>query len=338
MLAEFAFTPSIFDEAVHADRETWRDQLHDLGSYMFPKTAAWPVMISNLYGGSWHNTALAMVKAIQDSRARILCQNILQNAAMTLVHRPALGDWPGEEAIAWGRETITSHGTEPIERIIACKPAHEVLSQECRFIRSIDEVHDAGFWNGISSQWPQAFKIVDQVQSLRKLCVHSEFLCLITPYIKGGGDDETDFALALIKSTLQRPSEFHRPEIEIHTQGPDNPSSSDFPQRLNNVVQNVSGSIRSALAAGQKVRLVLWPRLLDRYLIAGVYTETSDGKRARSPRWGVAMQHIARRADDRETKPPTSWSLLPKNQLGAEFQRYCVGGATGHIHASVISA
>jgi hypothetical protein len=32
MLAEFAFTPSIFDETAHADSEAWREQLRELGS------------------------------------------------------------------------------------------------------------------------------------------------------------------------------------------------------------------------------------------------------------------------------------------------------------------
>jgi hypothetical protein len=337
MLAEFALTPSIFDEAAQADREIWRDQLTELGSNMFPKTAPWPVMISNLYGGSWDTIALSMVKAIKDPRVRVLCQNFLQNAATTLVKRPALGDWPAEDAIEWGREAISSHGTEPIERIVACKPAHDVLSQECPFIRNIGEVQTGGFWSEVSSQWPQTLKIVDQVQALRKLCVHSEFLCLITPHIYGGSDDETDFALALIRSALQRPADFCPVEIEIHTEAPENPASSDFTQRLGKMVGAISKSLRSVLARGQQIRLVFWPRFLDRYLVAGVYTETSDEKRIRSPRWGVAMQHIARKADDRATKPPTSWSLLSKNQLGDEFQRYCMDGITGHISTSVIS-
>ena len=104
MLAEFAFTPSIFDESAHIDPEVWRDQLRELGSNLFPRTAAWPVMISNLYEGSWHNVALRVLMAIKDPRARVLCENLLQNAASTLVHRPAQGEWPGDDSVAWGRK------------------------------------------------------------------------------------------------------------------------------------------------------------------------------------------------------------------------------------------
>lgn len=337
MLVEFAFTPSIFDEAAHEDPEAWREQLRELGLNMFPRTAAWPVMVSNLYAGAWNTIALNVAKAISDSKARLLCENLLKNASKTLVHRPiANADWPGEDSLAWAREAAQSHSAEPIERIICCRPAHEVLSQQCKFIRCINEVEDGGFWSDICSQWPQSLVIADQVKTLRKLCVHSEFLCLVTPHIKGGSDDETDFALAMIRSALNRPTDFQQTEIEIHTEGPDHPTSTDFQQRLTNVAKSIATSLRSELAPRQTVRLVLWPKLLDRYVIAGVYTETSDGKRIRSPRWGISMQHIARKADARNPKPPTSWSLLSKTQLGDEFNRYCCDGVTGYLTATVV--
>jgi len=333
MLAEFAFTPSIFDETAHRDSEAWREQLRELGSNMFPRTAAWPVMISNLYAGSWESIASSVVKAIKDPKARVLCEHILTNAAKTLVHRPAKGDWPGEEALDWGREALTSNVDEPIDRIVACKPAHEILSKESRFVRCIDEVQDSGFWKDVESPWAQTMRINAQVDSLRKLCVHAEFLCLVTPHINGGSDDETDFALEMIRSSFHRPADYASPEIEIHTEAPANPGSSDFPDRLRKFSGNVTGSIRSILAPGHKVRLVLWPRLLDRYVLAGIYSEMPDSSKGRSPRWGVSMPHIARRADERASKPPTPWSLLTRSQLLDEFDRYCKSCVTGFVHA-----
>src|SRR5687767_10805274 len=102
MLAEFALTPSVFDEQAHADGETWRDQLRKLGNGMFPDTGAWPVMVSNLYDGSWHHLAVKTAKAITDHRARRLCEDLLENAAKTLVRRPAAcSDWPGDDSVAW---------------------------------------------------------------------------------------------------------------------------------------------------------------------------------------------------------------------------------------------
>lgn len=336
MLAEFSFTPSIFDESVQADRELWRDQLRELGANMFPRTAAWPVMVSNLYEGSWHSVVLTVVKGIEDQKARILCEKLLEKVTETLVHRPARGDWPGDDAVMWGREAISSHGREPIERILACKPAHEVLASECKIIRCLDEVQDGGFWKDVSSTWSQPMTITEQIQTLRKLCVHSGFLCLVTPHIGGGGGDETDFAIDLIRSTLSRPSGYPLGEIEIHTEAPDKPHSSDYPTRLANLTHNITMGLRTALSPGQKLRLVMWPKLLDRYAIAGVYTELSAGTRTRSPRWGISMQHIARKADENNPKPPTPWSLLTRGQLIDEFDRYCKAGVSGFVSSQDI--
>lgn len=330
MLAEFAFTPSIFEEAAQSDPELWREQLRELGANMFPRTAAWPVMISDLYGGSWQQEAVAVVEAIKDPTARNLCQGFLRNVAHTLVRRPAHGDWPGEDAIAWGREAIGSHGDEPIDRIVACQRAFDLLSATCSVIRNIDEVRGAGFWKDVESAWPQEMRIGDQVQALRKVCVHSDFLVLVASHIHGTGwSDETDFAVDLIKSTFRRPKGYPPAEVEIHVEAPADPQSADYHKRLANLKANIARHIRSGLPAGQNVRLVLWPKLLDRYVVAGIYTATPGGVRCRSPRWGVSMQHIARKMDDQTSLPPTSWSLMSKRQLGETFEQYAKDGVMG---------
>ena len=86
--------------------------------------------------------------------------------------------------------------------------------------------------------------------------MHSDVLCLITPHILGGGDDETDFASSLIESAFDRPKNFSNPTIEIHAQGPDDPHASDYAQRLNSLKNNICASIRTALRPNQAVTLI----------------------------------------------------------------------------------
>lgn len=329
MIGEFAFTPSVFDEAANCDVDAWCDQIRELGNAMFPRTAAWPVMVADLYDGSWHHIAVTTSEAIKTSKARGLCNGILQNIAYCLVRRPVAVDaWPSDDA-AWGREAIASNRVEPIERIVSCRAVQDILAGLGHSIRCISEVYADSFWDDIDSQWDQELRIASQIRAIRKLTLHAEFLCLITPHIRGQNDDETEFAIEMIQSTQRRPQGFASVEIEIHTEAPDNSSSADFPDRLRRSVSNTSTSLQSALRKGQSLRLIHWPKLLDRYLIAGVYAETSGGKKIRSPRWGVSMQHIARRIDDRQTKPPTAWSLLTRKQLGDVFDRYCTGTPNG---------
>lgn len=337
MLAEFALTPSIFDEDAHDDKDVWLEQLRELGGNMFPRVAASPVMVSNLYDGSWHSVAGKVVMAIKDHRARKLCQGLLEKTRRTLVFRPACNEWPGEEECAWAREAIRSASDEEIERIIATRTAHEVLTSECTFIRSISEVADSGFWQGVSASRSVPMRIADQSRLLRKLCLHTEFLCLLTPRIYGASDDETDFAIEVIRSALKRPPGYRRVSIDIHTRGPSgDPSDADYPNKLSNCVGNISKRLREALGPGDSISLYLWPRLLDRYLAGGIFVESAQGIRRRSPRWGVSMQHIARPEDESRSHPPTSWNLLDRAGLSQCFERYFKEGVAGFLPCSPI--
>jgi len=330
MLAEFALTPSIFDEDAHDDKDVWLEQLRVLGGNMFPQVAAAPVMVSNLYAGSWHSVATQVVTAIKDHRARKLCQDLLEKTRRSLVFRPDCNEWPGEEECAWGREAIQSASEEEIERIIATRAAHEALATECAFIRSMNEVVDSGFWHGISVSHQVPMRIADQLRLLRKLCLHTEFLCLLTPRIYGVSGDETDFAIEVIRSALQRPTGYRRVAFDIHTTGPSgDPSEPDYPARLSKCAGNISTRLREALGPGESLSLYLWPRLLDRYLVGGVFVEAADGGHQRSPRWGVSMQHIARPDDETKSHPPMSWNLLDKAGLSQCFKRYFKEDATG---------
>lgn len=337
MLAEFALTPSIFDEDAHDDKDVWLEQLRELGGSMFPKVAASPVMVSNLYAGSWHAVAAQVVMAIKDHRARKLCQDLLKKTTRALVFRPACNEWPGEDECAWGREAIQSAVDEDIDRIIATRAAHEVLTAECTFIRSIAEVGDAGFWSGVSTGCLAPMSVAEQSKLLRKLCLHSEFMCLLTPHIYGGSDDETAFAIEVIRSAFNRPPDYGSVSIDIHTSGPSgHPDDVDYAAKLSSCVANISTRLQEALSPGNSILLYIWPKLLERRLVGGVCVKSADGLNRRSPRWGVAMEHIARPGDERRSLEPANWNLLDGNSLSLCFERYFKEDVIGCLPGSPV--
>jgi len=328
MLAEFALTPAIFDEEAHEDKDMWLDELRELGATMFPRLSASPIMISNLYEGSWHPETEKVVMAIKDHRARQLCQQLLTKVGGSLVFRPARNDWPVDEC-AWAREAIESASEEPIERVIASRMGYETLVGEGHSVRCISEVHDAGFWTGIAADGTVPMRIAEQVALLRKLCIHSEFLCVLTPHVYGGADDETDLVKEVIRSALGRPAGYRPVSIDIHTEGPrGNPNDADFAEKLRKCTSNICQTLHQVLANGQSVNLLLWPKLLHRYVIGGVFTETTGGIRARSPRWGISLQHFARGRDD-PSQAPSPWNLLTRDSLLDCFNRYFADGVPG---------
>ena len=214
MLTEFAFTPSIFDEDAHDDKEAWRDQLRELGHSMFPRVSAWPIVVSDLYDGSWNQIANQTIKAIKDPNIRRLCEGILQNMRKILVSRPACGEWP-EEEVLWGREAIQTTAIEPIERILCSISAKETLLDEYNMIRSFNEIEDAGFWHGISSDAYPQMVISKQIELLRKLCLHSDWVAFINPHTS---TNELDFGLELLSNALKRPDGFVPISFEFHMQ------------------------------------------------------------------------------------------------------------------------
>ncbi|MCB9922564.1 MAG: hypothetical protein H6822_10300 [Planctomycetaceae bacterium] len=310
MLTEFAFTPSIFDEDAHEDKEAWREQLKELGRNLFPRVSACPVVVSDLYAGSWNQVADQTVKRIKDQRARLLCEGILQKMRETLVSRPVCGDWPDED-IAWGREAIASDKAESIERIVANAATKNALLEEYKLIRSLEEVEEGGFWRGIVSDASPKMIIKDQIELLKKLWMHSEWIALINPFSCG---NEQDFALHLISEAFGRSSDFGRPHFELHGQD-------------DKKWMNIVNQVKSRLSVGQTVYMYHWPKLLDRIILAGSYSRESDGTKKKTVRWGVSMSHVAH--GNEPSAPPTEWKLLRTEPLDYWFRKHVKEDAAG---------
>lgn len=316
MLTEFAFTPSIFDEDAHADRELWRDQLRALNAAMFPHTSVWPIVVADLFSGSWSSHVMPYVDRISDHRAKRCCQDLLVNIRRMLVVRPACREWPFEDDIAWCREALAACEAEPIDRILSVQATKLTSAQEFKAVRTIDEVEDAGFWNGIRSDASPRMVIADQVELLRKMSLHSQWIAIVNPY---GFGNEQDFTLRVTEQALRRDVRFGPLHIELHSQAPDVTDPEEQAIRQNNVTTNMCRKIGPHVSDPNRVDLYYWPTLLDRLIVAGAYVKESNGNTRKSPRWGVSMSHVARGSDP--DAAPTEWKLLTRDSLDAWFRR-----------------
>lgn len=320
MLVEFAFTPEVFDETQNANLEEWSEQIRELASSMFPRTAACPVVVSDLYGGGWYPEAEQAVKAIKNQNDRFRCESLLKKIERCLVTRPSGAVWPSDED-GWGRAAIGAHMQAPIDRMVLTDACRDRLLVECSDVKALSEVSKGDFWQGIPRDSSPRLDIRYQIALLRTIALHSDFVWLASPHIRGTSDDETNFAIELIKAAFLRPRGFPVPAIEIHVEGPDNPRLPDFPKRLQTSNSNIRSGLRDALQPQQSVDVVVWPKLLDRILLGGTFTEVSSGGRAATPRWGVSMSHLARRADRGSTQV-TEWKLLDAPAIGRWYREF----------------
>ena len=320
MLIEFAFTPSIFDDQVNSDEATWQEQLAKLAERMFPAGYPWPVIVANLHGGTWKHEANRQIQKISNHRIKTDAMKLFSMIDKVLIERPAFLDWPDDQ-LAWCKEAIGSGKTEPIDRIVACRFAMGDLEPTLKPVRCISEVKGSGFWSGIPADDSPLMEIDHQIKQLNKLSFHAGFLCLVTPHINGGGDDESDFAIELVRSAYRKPSGTPRCLVEIHTEGPRDSVPGDV--AFEKFVSGVRGKISHDLGTGFRYTLVFWPKLLDRLVIAGDLTEDADRNQVKRPRWAISMSHIARRVDKNKALPPTEWKLLKIERVRSWSAIFC---------------
>jgi hypothetical protein len=333
MLTEFAFTPSIFDEDAHEDREAWQDQLRELRSAMFPRTSAWPVIVSDLYAGSWWSHIQSYVDKIEDHRAKKACRELMTGIQRMLVVRPECGEWPHEDDALWCREAIATNAVETIERIVSVQATKEIAPDEFTMVRSLNEVTESGFWRGIDSDASPRMVIAEQVDLLRKLCLHSQWVALVNPY---GFGNEQDFAIQLLGIALNRAPSFGPIHFELHAQEPDVSDVNERAIRMRNVASNMNRRIQPMLAGTHSVELYFWPKLLDRILVAGHYTRESNGNQRKAARWGVSMSHVAH--GNEPNAAPTEWKLLRRERLTDWFMKYADDNAPSKPTPTKITA
>ncbi|XZE18626.1 hypothetical protein SH449x_003923 [Pirellulaceae bacterium SH449] len=333
MLTEFAFTPSVFDENAHEDKDAWQDQLRELRSAMFPRTSAWPVVVSDLFSGSWSSHIEAYVGQISDHRAKKACRELMTGIQRMLVLRPDCREWPHDDDAQWCREAIAASSVEPIERIVSVPSTKNSSANEFTVVRSLDEVTEAGFWRGIDSDASPKMVIAEQVDLLRKLCLHSQWVAIVNPY---GFGNEQDFALQLLTMALNRDPAFGPIHFELHSEDPDVNDTNERAIRRQNVANHMTRRIQPLLCRICTVELYFWPKLLDRILVAGHYTRESSGQKRKAARWGVSMSHVAR--GNEPNAAPTEWKLLRRERLTDWFMKYADDNALNKPRAIQIKA
>ncbi|HBN75947.1 MAG TPA: hypothetical protein DD473_09035 [Planctomycetaceae bacterium] len=317
MLSEFAFTPSVFDENAQEDKDAWREQIREINLAMFPRIGSWPIVISDLFEGGWSELVQSYVDNIEDHRSKTACQSLLTQGRKMLVKRPCCHDaWPGEDDAEWCREAQATDLIEPIDRIISTRNTIDLSHEEFHKIRCLDETNDSGFWNGISNDSP-SLKMIEQIDLLRKICLHSEWIAFINPYALG---NELDFTEKLIRHALAKKEGFKSPHIEVHVMSPSRFDSADNESSKKKAVKNFQDCLGNNFKASNTIQIYFWPKLLDRIFIGGSFQQDSDGKRLKAPRWGVAMNHVAR--NDHSDNSTTEWKLLSKKSILDWFYKY----------------
>ena len=218
MLREFALTPQVFEQASHGGDVELRDCLRELGSNLFPNTAVWPAVVSDLHGGTWWKLIEPELRKLTQTPTGALLRNLLERLPQILVQRPGCLDWPDSEA-EWLDEACRTHGHHPSHRVLVSEAHFPTLDADFQTpdrprVRSLSAIFEPGFWNDVQPtaapemsirkerngriSYSGAEAIDKQVTLLRTIAVHTDVIHLFDPYIRGqeGGKGEIDLAWA----------------------------------------------------------------------------------------------------------------------------------------------
>jgi hypothetical protein len=301
MLKEIAFTPQVFDEDEQLDSSRWEQQLDALARRVAPPYGCSPLIVSDLYGGSWSREVSRLIDEIKDHRARVKVQQIVTQLKGLCVCRPSCGEWPQAE-VDWLREAETSHAHEAIERIVHTEKVSGHLGNACRFAN----LEQPGFWKAMAPTKLVSMSTARQIELLRPICVHASYIAIVLPHLRRA---EFPFAAAVINSASDRPQGFRPASIDLHTVGEDESSLDDDIDHLNR-------RLRSFKSRCERLRLIFWPKFLEREVLAGECIPPNSRFRVK---WGLHLGHPAT-ADDRDSSATTQWSLYPRDDLSRRYR------------------
>lgn len=308
MLAEFALTPHLFDEASQQDNPGWRDQLAELARTLFPRNAPLPVIIADLQAGSWSRFSGLTIGRIRDQNVRFDVQKLLERLVDVSVRRPACGGNCGRSEMAWGHEAVQSAGQSEIDRIVVSDACHPAIATDHPRVHPLAHVSTDGFWQGVPHSGHVPRELQEQLRVLRPILHHAEFIWFASPYIEGTTTDDTIFGEELLRAAYGRPFAFPPPTVELHTKAPDS-QSSEYPRLMAAQRKTLTERIGRVLRTSQQVTVRFHAEWLERVLIAGKMAERTSSPPIPSPRWGVSMTHVWRPID-RGSAGFNEWKLL----------------------------
>lgn len=311
MLTEFLLTPDSFTDLVDDDVA---ETLRALQSCLFPFAATPSALICNLGGKNWVQATSRKIVEIQNPNHKMLAQSLFTKIVdQVSVSRP-LTNHPGNNESDWIESGIKSAKMVPLNGIVVsgrsgsppvtCLPMTEFISPE----------HWIGYPNPrLVGRTPS-----DQEDVLRAFCTHSGWILIRMPQIYGGSDDEIVTIKQIIKLATKLPDGFKKSDIEIHLCKIRNMSD-------DNLLRGVALQLKRSLQQGVKVTFKLWPEkhFVNREIIGGDYTKTSQTEVIRRPRWMMTMTHVAIGSNKANNagESGNTWSLFSRENAFKHFQK-----------------
>jgi hypothetical protein len=303
MLAEFFLTPDVFD----VPDDVLRSRLNEMRQMFFPRGGTSSFVACQLGEEAWRNAVIKRLKGIKNkelkSNAWAFFCKLIDHASVVRTEENARSNWDEKR---WIHAASKSSSLAPLDGTVATisdsnstftfdKFASDELLEKYSNPRLVERLADS------------------QDSVLRTLCLHSDWLFVRLPYLKGGVDDEIATLKQILKATVRR-SAFKPPSnIEIHV----------CPKEkieMTNLLRNVKSELESLTVRHCDWTLKPVPKFIDRVIIGGEWANISERIRERRVRWLLTMTHVAVTQTRSDTPEKCTWALHGRKSAHETFQ------------------
>ncbi|MCA9310383.1 MAG: hypothetical protein KDA21_04205 [Phycisphaerales bacterium] len=240
------------------------------------------------------------MSGIENPELRDIAKRALSNIRESIVIRPAVTEWPGDDEPPWIEEARGARSVEELTDILCSLATTNHAELEVSPLTSVTE---PGYWRGSRQSLTPTGTMAEQAALLRPILVHSPTLILSLPY-----GNLRNFAWELIESAFKRPQGFPMPSVHIYNETP----GGDPEKTL--------GYFRTRypdIARTGRVHWHFWPSnrecYRERVLLGSIERKPLNGETVPGARWGVAMTHCPGEGDDNSAS--TTWSLQSRTGL-----------------------
>ncbi len=330
MLTEIALTPQVFESQNNLPPETWRRHLNEFGGRLRYYGDACPVVFANLRAGAWLKEIARRVMQIKDFNTRTTVETILTRVKELALERKCLaqGGFDASE-LAWVREAVRQPEL-PIHRVVASLMNFATISKELKEPSSLCRLGDLSeerFWENVDRVRSPTMTFKGQIEVLRPLLNHAEFLIILNPY---AFSNEGEWVRQVVRAALDRSGP--PPDIEVQTPCRDKVGNDDETRDWQNSpeVKWLERSFRNVLKPGEQVTLAIRSplfekqNLIHRRLFAGMLPQTDTGVK-RSLRWAVDLGHVARLGAESDPVN-TTFVLLGRREGQSQYDRLDIEG------------
>jgi len=311
MLGEYFLTP---DSMADNDGRDGRDVVREMTACFFPSRIAPVALVCSLGGDEWVRATSRRIAQISNPGHRhdamALFRRVLDECS---VSRPPVHIATEDESgwIEAGKKSISQ---VPLNKIVVSTRSIPPVNIGV----SIKEFVLDGFWEDLSNPRPVRRETDSQEPVLRVICTHSDWLLMRLPQIRGGNDDEIVTVKQIIELSNQLPADFRKSHIDLQICLSRN-------LKVQNLVDNVSSELHSFVQDGVQIQLSIWPEkhFINRYLIGGDNSTTSQGDTVRRPLWWITMSHVAvgPRNGTNAGAAGNTWNLFSRHKAFEEHEK-----------------